>query len=118
MLYRERLHRQMLYTNTALENNVQEKTVQEKTVQENVVQEKNGTGKRPGDAAWDSSRYHSMWESLREEFELNERFSNLNFKLELIQHNTKFFLELLGERKGERLEWYIIILISIELGRQ
>ncbi|RLN97679.1 hypothetical protein BBJ28_00019714 [Nothophytophthora sp. Chile5] len=45
--------------------------------------------KRPGDPAWSQTRYHNMWESLLEEFELNERFQNLNFKLELIQHNTK-----------------------------
>jgi uncharacterized Rmd1/YagE family protein len=45
--------------------------------------------KRPGDAAWSYTRYHTMWESLVEDFELNERFNNLNFKLELIQHNTK-----------------------------
>ncbi|CAK4085014.1 unnamed protein product [Aphanomyces euteiches] len=45
--------------------------------------------KRPGDAAWSHTRYHNMWEILLEEFELNERFNNLNFKLELIQHNTK-----------------------------
>uniref|UniRef100_M4BVL5 DUF155 domain-containing protein n=1 Tax=Hyaloperonospora arabidopsidis (strain Emoy2) TaxID=559515 RepID=M4BVL5_HYAAE len=72
--------------------------------------------KRPGDPAWSQARYHNMWESLLEEFELNERFQNLNFKLELIQHNTKFFLEVLHSHKGERLEWYIIILISVELG--
>lgn len=98
--------------------------------------------KRPGDAAWSHTRYHNMWESLLEEFELNERFNNLNFKLELIQHNTKvrlircamltsfvaglsdviccvrnvqFFLEVLGSHKGERMEWYIIILIAAEL---
>lgn len=96
--------------------------------------------KRPGDAAWSHTRYHTMWESLLEEFELNERFNNLNFKLELIQHNTKvrlhfvcllvlsakdysqsvvvllqFFLEVLGSHKGERMEWYIIILIAAEL---
>jgi uncharacterized Rmd1/YagE family protein len=45
--------------------------------------------KRPGDVAWSHTRYHNMWETLLEEFELNERFNNLNFKLELIQHNTK-----------------------------
>lgn len=45
--------------------------------------------KRPGDAAWSYTRYHNMWESLVQDFELNERFNNLNFKLELIQHNTK-----------------------------
>ncbi|GLE04324.1 hypothetical protein PINS_up013239 [Pythium insidiosum] len=71
--------------------------------------------KRPGDAAWSHTRYHTMWESLVEDFELNERFNNLNFKLELIQHNTKFFLEVLGTHKGERMEWYIIILIAAEL---
>lgn len=48
--------------------------------------------KRPGDAAWSHTRYHNMWESLLEEFELNERFNNLNFKLELIQHNTKVYM--------------------------
>ncbi|KAJ0398758.1 hypothetical protein P43SY_009826 [Pythium insidiosum] len=71
--------------------------------------------KRPGDAAWSHTRYHTMWESLVEDFELSERFNNLNFKLELIQHNTKFFLEVLGTHKGERMEWYIIILIAAEL---
>lgn len=29
---------------------------------------------------------------------------------------VKFFLEVLDSHKGERLEWYIIILISVELG--
>ncbi|KAI9917087.1 hypothetical protein PsorP6_018069 [Peronosclerospora sorghi] len=53
-----------------------------------------------------------MCKSLLEEFELNERFLNLNFKLELIQHNTK----VLDSRQGERLEWYIILLISEEMG--
>ncbi|ETV94871.1 hypothetical protein H310_11528 [Aphanomyces invadans] len=71
--------------------------------------------KRPGDAAWSHTRYHNMWETLLEEFELNERFNNLNFKLELIQHNTKFFLEVLSSHKGTRMEWYIIILIAAEL---
>lgn len=49
--------------------------------------------KRPGDPAWSQTRYHNMWESLLEEFELHERFQNLNFKLELIQHNTKVSLD-------------------------
>ncbi|KDO27006.1 hypothetical protein SPRG_07718 [Saprolegnia parasitica CBS 223.65] len=71
--------------------------------------------KRPGDAAWTHTRYHNMWETLLEEFELSERFNNLNFKLELIQHNTKFFLEVLSSYKGTRMEWYIIILIAAEL---
>ncbi|KAI9922943.1 hypothetical protein PsorP6_001197 [Peronosclerospora sorghi] len=78
---------------------------------------------KPGDPACIQSRCHSMCESLMEEFELNERFLNPNFKIELIQHNTKvllltnnfldfvmkssllqFFMEVLDSRKGERLE--------------
>ncbi|KAI9916813.1 hypothetical protein PsorP6_017968 [Peronosclerospora sorghi] len=47
---------------------------------------------KPGDPTWIQARYHSMCKSLLEEFELNECFLNLNFKLELIQHNTKVLL--------------------------
>ncbi|KAI9917355.1 hypothetical protein PsorP6_012924 [Peronosclerospora sorghi] len=71
---------------------------------------------KSGDPAWIQARHHGMCKSLLEEFKLNERLLNLNFKLEFIQHNTKFFLEVLDSRKGERIEWYIVILISEELG--
>ena len=33
----------------------------------------------------------------------------------MIQNNTKFFLEVIDGRTGEKLEWYIIVLISAEI---
>ena len=70
---------------------------------------------RPGEATWNFENYHALWETLQEEFELQQRFQNIDFKLELIQNNIKFFLEVNAHNKGFRLEWAIIVLISAEL---
>ena len=43
------------------------------------------------------------------------RFKKLEFKLDLIQHNTKFFLELAHHEKSDKLEWTIIVLIAAEI---
>ena len=73
--------------------------------------------KRPGldEAEWKFAHYHNMWEELREEFELQLRFDHLHFKLDLIHDNAKFFLEVLATRRGEWLEWMIIVLIGAEI---
>ncbi|CAN0234637.1 unnamed protein product, partial [Phaeothamnion confervicola] len=49
------------------------------------------------------------------EFELVPRFRDLEFKLNLIQHNTKFFLDVLHNQKSDKLEWTIIVLICGEI---
>jgi uncharacterized Rmd1/YagE family protein len=64
---------------------------------------------------WKFGRYSGVFEQLRDEFELEQRFKGVDFKLNLIQHNTKFFLELLHNQKSDRLEWIIIILIATEI---
>jgi hypothetical protein len=46
--------------------------------------------------------------------ELNDRFENIEFKLDLIQKNAKFFLEVLHHQKANNLEWIIVILILAE----
>jgi len=51
---------------------------------------------------------------MRKEFDLDERFRNVEFKLDLIQQNAKFFLEVLHAQKSNTLEWVIIVLISFE----
>jgi uncharacterized Rmd1/YagE family protein len=51
---------------------------------------------------------------MREEFEIDSRFENIEFKLNLIQQNAKFFLEMLNDQKGNTLEWVIIVLIMFE----
>ena len=47
--------------------------------------------------------------------EVESRFRRLDFKLNLIQHNTKYFLEILHNQKSNMLEWTIIILIAVEI---
>ncbi len=67
------------------------------------------------DTAWEHLEYADVWEGLRDEFEIEDRFQKIEFKLNLIQQNSKFFLEVLATDKSNTLEWIIIILISIEI---
>ena len=67
------------------------------------------------DAAWQFARYNTVWEAMRDEFMLVDRFETLDFKLNLIQHQVKFFLDVLQNRKSDSLEWIIIVLISCEI---
>lgn len=86
---------------------------------------------------------------MREEFELEDRFETLDFKLNrcaflsraffsqfflfvflfvsrlqffflhwdiVVQHNNKFFLDVLHNQKSDKLEWIIIWLIACEIG--
>eukprot|EP00639_Heterosigma_akashiwo_P018282 CAMPEP_0206382230 /NCGR_PEP_ID=MMETSP0294-20121207/13138_1 /ASSEMBLY_ACC=CAM_ASM_000327 /TAXON_ID=39354 /ORGANISM="Heterosigma akashiwo, Strain CCMP2393" /LENGTH=440 /DNA_ID=CAMNT_0053831875 /DNA_START=31 /DNA_END=1356 /DNA_ORIENTATION=+ len=67
------------------------------------------------ETAWKHSEFDELFEGLREEFDLETRFANLEVKLGLIQNNTKFFLEILHNAKSTSLEWIIIILILAEI---
>lgn len=51
---------------------------------------------------------------MKNEFEIYNRFENIEFKLNLIQENAKFFLEVLQGQKSNTLEWVIIVLIAFE----
>ena len=51
---------------------------------------------------------------MREEFDIDQRFEHIEFKLNLIQQNAKFFLEVLAHQKSNSLEWIIIVLIMFE----
>ena len=37
------------------------------------------------DAAWKDANYAQIWEYLRDDFELDDRFESLDFKLNIIQ---------------------------------
>ncbi len=43
-----------------------------------------------------------------------DNHQHIEFKLNLIQQNAKFFLEVLHAQKSNTLEWVIIMLISLE----
>lgn len=51
---------------------------------------------------------------MKEEFEIEHRFDNIELKLDMIQQNAKFFLEILHNQKTNTLEWIIIVLIAFE----
>jgi len=67
------------------------------------------------DIAWKNANYAQIWEYLRDEYELTQRFGSLDFKLKFVEHNVRYFLEILQNRKSDFLEWLIIILISAEI---
>ncbi|XWS75096.1 hypothetical protein CRYUN_Cryun01aG0055500 [Craigia yunnanensis] len=67
------------------------------------------------DIAWKDAKYAEIWEFLRDEFELTQRFASLDFKLKFVEHNIRFLQEILQNRKSDFLEWLIIVLISAEI---
>ncbi|KAM7464476.1 hypothetical protein LguiA_032597 [Lonicera macranthoides] len=64
--------------------------------------------------AWRDAKYAQIFEYLREEYEVTQRFGNLDFKLKFVEHNIHFLQEVLQNRKSDLLEWCIIVLLSIE----
>ncbi|XP_023549259.1 uncharacterized protein LOC111807669 [Cucurbita pepo subsp. pepo] len=67
------------------------------------------------DIAWKNAKYAQIWEYLRDEFELTQRFASLDFKLKFVEHNIRFLQEILQNRKSDFLEWLIIALIGAEI---
>ena len=66
------------------------------------------------ETAWNLSQYETISEGMRDEFDIDRRFEHIEFKLNLIQQNAKFFLEVLANQKSDSLEWIIIVLILLE----
>ncbi|XP_012568298.1 protein RETARDED ROOT GROWTH, mitochondrial [Cicer arietinum] len=64
--------------------------------------------------AWRDAKYAQIYEYLREEYEVAQRFGNLDFKLKFVEHNIHFLQEVLQNRKSDFLEWCIIGLLTIE----
>ncbi len=64
---------------------------------------------------WDDPELDRLYERLAYEYELRDRDLALNRKLELISNTAETFLELLHSRQSIRVEWYIVILILVEV---
>jgi uncharacterized Rmd1/YagE family protein len=64
---------------------------------------------------WEDPALDRLYERLAAEYELSERDRALSRKLELIGLTARTVLDLVNERQGLRLEWYIVILIAIEI---
>lgn len=64
--------------------------------------------------AWRDAKYAQIYEYLREEYEVAQRFGNLDFKLKFVEHNIHFLQEVIQNRRSDLLEWCIIFLLAIE----
>ncbi len=67
------------------------------------------------DVTWAYQHYDQIYEMLQAEFEIQNRFEHLDMKLDFIQQNNMFYMELQHSRKSETSEWLIIILIATEI---
>lgn len=64
---------------------------------------------------WERPDLERIYIRLEDEYELRERHVALERKLALITQTTQTVLELLQARRSHRVEWYIVILILVEI---
>ncbi|MGL4186352.1 MAG: RMD1 family protein, partial [Thiotrichaceae bacterium] len=56
-----------------------------------------------------------LYLQLEDEFELQERHVALERKLQVISNTAETLLDLLQTQQSQRVEWYIVILIVVEI---
>lgn len=64
---------------------------------------------------WDYPALEGLFGRLEDEYEIIPRHAALERKLNLISRTTHTLLEMLGSRHSLRVEWYIVILIVVEI---
>lgn len=72
-------------------------------------------GEKP-DLIWEHPERERLFVRLEQEFELRERRSALERKLKLISTTAETLLDLVQAQRSLRVEWYIVILIVVEIG--
>jgi len=66
------------------------------------------------DTAWEFVKYENIHYGLKDEFEIEEQFEAIEYKLDLIQQNAEFFLQSLQDENESTVEWFIIAAICLE----
>ena len=64
---------------------------------------------------WDHPELERLYARLEDEFELRERHRAVERKLQLVARTAQTALEVLQDRRILRVEWYIVILIVMEI---
>jgi uncharacterized Rmd1/YagE family protein len=64
---------------------------------------------------WDNEELNLLNRHLKTNFDINPRFKDLDYRLQIVENNLKLFTDVLNVRESTRLEWVIIILILIEI---
>jgi len=67
------------------------------------------------DVLWDHPELERLWVKLADEYDLALRARAIGQKLEVIRETADTMADLLSTRTSHRLEWYIIILILVEI---
>lgn len=64
---------------------------------------------------WDNDDLDVLNRLLKVNFDINTRFKDLDYRLQIVENNLTLFIDVLNVRKSSRLEWTIVILILIEI---
>lgn len=64
---------------------------------------------------WDNEELNLLNRHLKANFDINTRFKDLDYRLQIVEDNLTLFTDVLNVRESARLEWIIIILIVIEI---
>lgn len=67
------------------------------------------------DVLWDHPELERLWTKLVDEYDLPARGRAIGRKLDVIQETADTITDLMATRTSHRLEWYIIVLIGIEI---
>ncbi|MFO7296861.1 MAG: hypothetical protein DIU63_10410 [Proteobacteria bacterium] len=67
------------------------------------------------DVLWDHPELERLWVKLADEYDLALRARAIGQKLEVIRETADTMADLLSTRTSHRLEWYIILLILVEI---
>jgi len=64
---------------------------------------------------WDNPSLEALFVKVQDEFEITARHAALERKLNLISQTARTVIELLSSKHSLRVEWYIVVLIVIEI---
>ena len=64
---------------------------------------------------WDHEELNLLNRNLKTNFDINTRFRDLDYRLQIVEDNLTLFTDVLNVRESSKLEWLIVILIFIEI---
>lgn len=67
------------------------------------------------DITWENQEAETLYNQLSQFYELRERYEKIQAKTETLMDITQVFGTLTQQRRGNKLEWMVIILIGIEI---